>query len=211
MPAIQLPNGKQQFLDINGDPLGAGSVFSYIPNSTTFKDTFKDPGFVTLNTNPILLDAGGEAVIFGNGAYRQIVYDVLGNLQWDEITQGWYTGFNAAVTVNPTLITQTGTLSNANCTVLYYTYQSVDTSFARYYVTVNVVTNGTGAGALVFNLPFISDITMDWVGGKTGTSSGLTLWTITQGSTAVKVSDASGNYPGSDGVSFAAMLDMPIL
>lgn len=82
----QLPNGKQQFLDQNGDPLAFGKVYFYIPATLTPKNTWQDIGQVTLNTNPITLDLSGEAVIFGTGAYRQIVKDSLGNTIWDQLT-----------------------------------------------------------------------------------------------------------------------------
>lgn len=81
-----LPPGKQQFSDANGVPLAGGSVFFYIPGTTTFKNTWQDASQVTLNTNPVILDAAGEAVIYGLGAYRQLVQDSLGNLIWDQLT-----------------------------------------------------------------------------------------------------------------------------
>lgn len=81
-----LPLAKQQFSDANGVPLAGGSVFFYIPGTTTFKSTWQDAGQVTLNTNPVILDAAGEAVIFGSGSYRQIVKDSLGNTIWDQLT-----------------------------------------------------------------------------------------------------------------------------
>ena len=85
--ATLLPNAKQQFFNGNGQPLAGGSVYMYIPNTTVFKNTWKDGGQTTLNTNPIILDANGEALIYGAGAYRQVVYDVNGVLQWDAQTQ----------------------------------------------------------------------------------------------------------------------------
>lgn len=86
MSALPLPNGKPQFIDQNGAPLALGSVTFYIPNTTTPKDTWQDEGQTILNTNPIALDAGGYAVIWGSGAYRQIVKDAAGNTIWDQIT-----------------------------------------------------------------------------------------------------------------------------
>lgn len=80
-----LPNGKQQFLDGNGKPLAGGSVYFYIyPSTTTFKNTWQDPEKSALNTNPVMLDANGEAVIYGDGTYRQVVKDVFGVTIWDE-------------------------------------------------------------------------------------------------------------------------------
>lgn len=81
----QLQNGEQQFLDDNGKPLDAGTVDFYIPNTTTRKDTWQDQALTILNTNPIVLDAGGRATIWGTGSYRQILKDKYGNLIWDKV------------------------------------------------------------------------------------------------------------------------------
>lgn len=86
--AVLLPNGRQQFLDANGDPLANGTVAFFIPNTLTPKDTWSDPDQNTLNSNPITLDAGGYAIIYGAGSYRQIVKDEDGNLLWDALTSG---------------------------------------------------------------------------------------------------------------------------
>ena len=87
--AVLLPNGKQQFLDSNGAPLAGGTVNFYVaPNTTTPKSTWKDSSRSVLNTNPVVLDSSGEAVIYGVGAYRQLVKDVFGNTIWDAQTSG---------------------------------------------------------------------------------------------------------------------------
>lgn len=95
--ATLLPNGKQQFFDQNGSPLAGGRVFFYVPNTTTLKPTWQDAGEVTINLNPVPLDAAGEAVIYGSGQYRQVVEDVNGVQIWDELTQD--TGFGGVVLV----------------------------------------------------------------------------------------------------------------
>lgn len=84
--ASLLPNAKQQFIDGNGVPLAGGTVTFYIPNSDTLKNTWQDQYQTILNTNPIILDAAGEAIIYGDGQYRQVVKDSLGNLIWDQLT-----------------------------------------------------------------------------------------------------------------------------
>lgn len=88
MAASLLPNGKQQFVDANGIPLAGGTVQFYVPGTTTPKDTWQDTGETILNTNPIVLDGSGQAIIYGEGVYRQVVKDVDGNLIWDQLTMG---------------------------------------------------------------------------------------------------------------------------
>jgi hypothetical protein len=66
--------------------LAGGSVNMFIPSTTTPKATWKDSGQVTANTQPIILDANGCAVMFGTGSYRQQLFDSLGNLIWDQLT-----------------------------------------------------------------------------------------------------------------------------
>lgn len=100
-----LPNGRQQFSDGNGKPYAGGSVFFYVPTTTTFKNTWSDPEKSSLNTNPVLLDANGEAVIFGDGEYRQILKDVNGNQIWDQISIQYVTvgGDLSGTLPNPTV------------------------------------------------------------------------------------------------------------
>jgi len=78
-----IPNAKNQFVDINGKPLVGGTVAMYVPNSLVPKDTYQDINLSILNTNPIVLDSMGQCTIWGDGQYRQRVFDSLGNLQWD--------------------------------------------------------------------------------------------------------------------------------
>lgn len=84
--ATLLPPGEITFLDNNGNPISGGMVYFYIPNTLTPKDTYKDAGATILNTNPIVLDSAGRAIIYGSGIYRQIVTDSGGNLIWDQST-----------------------------------------------------------------------------------------------------------------------------
>lgn len=79
-----LPNGRQQFLDANGNPLAGGLVYFYIPNTTTPKDTWQDAAKSALNTNPVVCDARGQATIYGDGDYRQILQDAQKNQIWDK-------------------------------------------------------------------------------------------------------------------------------
>lgn len=84
--ATLLPNGKQQFIDSSGVPLVGGFVYFYIPETTTPKTTWQDPTQTTPNTNPVILDSRGQAIIYGEGQYRQQVFDIDNNLVWDQLT-----------------------------------------------------------------------------------------------------------------------------
>lgn len=81
-----LPPAKTTFLDNNGKPLVSGKVKFYIPGTTTNKTTWQDSGETIPNTNPVVLDGSGRAIILGDGSYRQQVFDRLGNLIWDQQT-----------------------------------------------------------------------------------------------------------------------------
>lgn len=80
-----LPNGKQQFIDINGNPLVGGKIFTYEVGTSTPKLTYQDAAETIPNTNPVIADARGQAGIYGSGQYRQVLKDSLDNLIWDQV------------------------------------------------------------------------------------------------------------------------------
>lgn len=90
--SVLLPNGKQQFFDADGNPLGGGAVGMYVPATLTPKTTWQDSANAVANTNPVPLDSAGTAQIYGSGEYRQIVKDALDNTIWDELTYGQIPG-----------------------------------------------------------------------------------------------------------------------
>lgn len=90
--AALLPNAKQTFLDNNGKPLSSGKVYFYVPNTSTLKTTWQDADQSVANTNPVILDAAGRAIIYGDGEYRQVVRDRNNNLIWDQVTASTGTG-----------------------------------------------------------------------------------------------------------------------
>jgi hypothetical protein len=87
-----LPPAKTVFLDQNGKPLTSGTVDFYIPSTTTRKTTWQDAAETIPNTNPVVLDGAGRALILGSGSYRQVVKDRLGNLIWDQVTSSTGSG-----------------------------------------------------------------------------------------------------------------------
>lgn len=94
--AALLPNAKQTFVDQNGRPLTSGTVTFYVPSTTTLKNTWQDADQGVLNANPVVLDAAGRAIIYGDGEYRQVVKDRNGNTIWDQVTASTGTGGSAA-------------------------------------------------------------------------------------------------------------------
>lgn len=88
-----VPNVRHREFDKCGAILAGGQIWTYEANSTTPKITYKDPYGITPNTNPIILDANGEADIFLNGTYRFVVKDKKGVVQKDVARIGsWYSG-----------------------------------------------------------------------------------------------------------------------
>lgn len=90
--ASLLPNAKQTFLNSNGTPLASGTVTFYVPNTSTLKTTWQNAGETIANTNPVVLDSAGRAIIYGDGSYRQVVKDKLGNTIWDQVTSSTGSG-----------------------------------------------------------------------------------------------------------------------
>lgn len=112
--ATLLPNGEQTFVDANGTPLAAGCVYFYVPGTNTPKDTYVDPGGQASNTNPVILDAAGRAIIYGVGTYRQVVKKypcgALGEQVWDQLTADTASGgviFAGASAGTPNAVTVT--------------------------------------------------------------------------------------------------------
>lgn len=143
MSATLLPNAKQTFTGPNGAPLSGGSVYFYIPNTTTPKNTWQDSAQTILNTNPVVLDANGQAIIWGSGTYRQVVYDVNNNLIWDQITEDLSGGlignftdaiYNAGVDFTPgtttTLTLPVGPGSATNTWVFFDAAYQTDSTYA---------------------------------------------------------------------------------
>ena len=62
--AVLTPVAKMQFLDATGAPLVGGLLYTYAAGTTTPQATYTDSTGATPNTNPVVLDARGEANIW---------------------------------------------------------------------------------------------------------------------------------------------------
>lgn len=78
--AVLLTPPYLQFFDENGSPLAGGKIYTYSSGTTTPKPTYTDSSGTVVLTNPIILDAAGRAVVWGQGSYRIDVYDSADNL-----------------------------------------------------------------------------------------------------------------------------------
>jgi hypothetical protein len=79
MTASLLPQGKQQYFDLAGNPLVGGLISTFDAGTTNPRTTWADAAQTTPNSNPIVLNARGEAVIFWSGSYKVTVKDSLSN------------------------------------------------------------------------------------------------------------------------------------
>lgn len=84
------PTPKLQFLDANGDPLSYGLLYTYAAGTTFPAVTYTTAAQTTANTNPIVLDARGEANVWltAGSAYKFVLQNSSGVLQYtvDQLT-----------------------------------------------------------------------------------------------------------------------------
>jgi hypothetical protein len=78
-----LPSGRQSYQDNIGRPLDGFQLYTYAAGTNVQKATYKDALATVTQTNPIIGDVRGEAVIFWDGAYDVVLRDKLGNLIWE--------------------------------------------------------------------------------------------------------------------------------
>jgi hypothetical protein len=104
--------------------LAGGTVGMYVPGTLTPKQTWQDFGETSLNTNPIQLDQNGCALIYGEGEYRQILTDSLGNIVWDQVTNGGnnqvsiFTAGNYTVTATDRIVVCNKSIAGATTVTL---------------------------------------------------------------------------------------------
>lgn len=151
--ATLLPLAETTFLDSNGDPLAFGSVYFYIPSTSTPKDTWQNAAGSILNTNPVVLDSAGRALIYGTGTYRQLVKDSLGNTIWDQLTYdtapatGVSWGGTSGGTANTQTVVATGFTAVAGAKLIF---------IAGFTNTGALTLNPNGTGAIAVLKPSLS-------------------------------------------------------
>ena len=98
--ASPMPQIRAKFTNKLGIPLSGCKVYTYEPNSDIPKTTWLDTDKTVENTNPILLDAAGEADIFLDGLYRVVVKDRFGFVVYDVEKTGTHTEWDASFVVD---------------------------------------------------------------------------------------------------------------
>lgn len=107
--------------------LAGGTVGFYIPGTLSYSQTWQNAAQTINNTNPVTLDANGCAIIYGEGTYRQILYDNLGNTVWDQLTTstdtgGFYWAGAAGGTPNAITVTDPNFSSTAGQGIQFIAY-----------------------------------------------------------------------------------------
>jgi hypothetical protein len=76
----------QRFYDNNNFPLSGGQLYTYIAGTTTPLPTFTDSTGVTANSNPVVMNARGEANVWmtANQGYKFVLKDASWNTIWTE-------------------------------------------------------------------------------------------------------------------------------
>ena len=75
-PVIQ---PRMRFFDTDGKPLVGGKVYAFKVGTDEFKPTYRNSELTALNTNPVVLDGAGSALIYLRGANLLKIYDKHGN------------------------------------------------------------------------------------------------------------------------------------
>lgn len=144
MTAALLPLPKWRAFDANGAPLAFGKVYTYEAGTLTPKDTYTDFDKNGTNTNPVELDAAGEADIWLDGNYKIKLTDENDVQQWvvDDVSSsggGGSSGSNYVVTTG----TANTYVATPNPALLAYDEGT------QYYVKFNVT--NTSASTINFS------------------------------------------------------------
>lgn len=72
-----------QWSDADGEPYAGGTIETYVPGTSTPKAVWVDPEQSAFATNPVVMDAAGRTLMYGDGEYRLVIRDAAGNLVAD--------------------------------------------------------------------------------------------------------------------------------
>jgi hypothetical protein len=73
---------KFKAFDEEGKPLAGGKLYAYEAGTSTPKSTYHNPECTAPQPQPIILDANGEALLYGLGSYKLILRDPNDIVLW---------------------------------------------------------------------------------------------------------------------------------
>jgi hypothetical protein len=99
---LPLSGPKFRAFDANGDPLSGGKLYSYAAGTLTPLNTFTTFAGTIANTNPVILDANGEADVWTTPGllYKFVLKDSADVIQWTVDNYPSGSGAGTAATTN---------------------------------------------------------------------------------------------------------------
>lgn len=107
--ATVLPPPIARFFTAAGAPCAGCQIFTYAAGTTTPLASYSDSTALVANTNPVILDANGQAPIWISGAYKIVLEDANNVVQWTEDNiQDLFTTDNIQATSTTSMAVQNG-------------------------------------------------------------------------------------------------------
>lgn len=182
-----VPAPKVQWLDLNGDPLAAGHVHTYISGTTTNQATYTDSTGAVANANPVVLDSAGRAEIWLDDSlvYTLALHDSSEALVWsvDGVSAG---DLETALVIGTTAVTFSSTPTFDSSTASYFSITLTGN------VTSSTISNASDGRIIYFN------ICQDATGGRTFTWPASVLNAPTIGSGVSVCTSVSYIYDGTN-------------
>lgn len=188
-----MPMPIMGFFDNNGNPLNGGKLYAYLTGTSTATPTYTDAGGLTANTNPVVLNARGEASVWLDPAitYKCILRTSLGAQLWsvDGVTT------NASLADVRSLIGGVLTKSVAGGSNVTLTASEAAKGILVF------------TGALTANISVIlpASPTRSWV-VRNNTTGAFTLTVKTAAGTGVAVTQTESNSLYSDGTNISQVV-----
>lgn len=200
------------FYPASGNPLSGGQLWTLQPGTSGYgylKATYTDSTGLTANTNPVILDANGEADVWLSGYTKLVLQDANANLIWtkDNVSSSpaWGAGQGQWVSqaglplayVNSAQFTTPG-----NQTSVFQVNSRVQAIVSAGAITGTITASSSGGS------PLATTVTVTWDSGQLDSSlSAISTGIITASSNALPTNIAAATAATATGLSnpFALM------